>query len=130
MITKRSERMQAQFSVIFLLRSLTPHSVIHLPLCPSPQTHSAFWQKFSVYDMVCASPWYPHLVHAGVSRTSCESRHWWLWHSTNLCATHNYNHGVLIYVYQRREKLQCLYKNLMSNNFPWTAVLKKMWILN
>ena len=26
---------------------------------------------------------------------------------------------------QTREKLQCFYENLMSNNFPRTAVMKK-----
>ena len=31
---------------------------------------------------------------------------------------------------QTREKLQCLYENLMSNNFRKTAVLKKISILN
>ena len=31
---------------------------------------------------------------------------------------------------QTREKLQCLYENLMSNNFRKTAVLKKVSILN
>ena len=31
---------------------------------------------------------------------------------------------------QTREKLQCLYENLMSNNFRKTAVLKKISIVN
>ena len=31
---------------------------------------------------------------------------------------------------QTREKLQCLYENLMSNNFHRTAVLKKIWFVN
>ena len=31
---------------------------------------------------------------------------------------------------QTREKLQCLYENLMSNNFRRTAVLKKISIVN
>ena len=31
---------------------------------------------------------------------------------------------------QPREKLQCLYENLMSKNFRKTAVLKKIWIVN
>ena len=31
---------------------------------------------------------------------------------------------------QKREKLQCLYENLMSNNFRRTAVLKKISIVN
>ena len=31
---------------------------------------------------------------------------------------------------QTREKLQCLYENLMSNNFRKTAVLNKMSIVN
>ena len=31
---------------------------------------------------------------------------------------------------QTREKLQCLYENLMSNNFHKTAVLKKISIVN
>ena len=31
---------------------------------------------------------------------------------------------------QTREKLQCLYENLMSNNFRKTAVLKKISIAN
>ena len=31
---------------------------------------------------------------------------------------------------QKREKLQCLYENLMSNNFRKTAVLKKISIVN
>ena len=31
---------------------------------------------------------------------------------------------------QTREKLQCLYENLMSNNFRRTAVLKKISIAN
>ena len=31
---------------------------------------------------------------------------------------------------QTCEKLQCLYENLMSNNFLRTAVLKKIWIVN
>ena len=31
---------------------------------------------------------------------------------------------------QMREKLQCLYENLMSNNFCKTAVLKKISIVN
>ena len=31
---------------------------------------------------------------------------------------------------QTREKLQCLYENLMSNNFCKTAVLKKISIVN
>ena len=75
------------------------HPVIHLPLdmCPYPTPQWILTKILSTYYIVCASPWYPHLVHAGVSRTSCESRHWWLWHSTDLYATHNYNHGVLIY---------------------------------
>ena len=29
---------------------------------------------------------------------------------------------------QKREKLQCLYENLMSNNFRKTAILKKISI--
>ena len=28
------------------------------------------------------------------------------------------------------DALQCLYENLMSNNFRRTAVLKKIWVLN
>ena len=31
---------------------------------------------------------------------------------------------------QTREKLQCLYENLMSNNFRKTAVLKKKSVVN
>ena len=31
---------------------------------------------------------------------------------------------------QTREKLQCLYENIMSNNFRRTAFLKKIWIVN
>ena len=31
---------------------------------------------------------------------------------------------------QTREKLQCLYENLMSNNFRKSAVLKKISIVN
>ena len=31
---------------------------------------------------------------------------------------------------QTREKLQCLYENLMSNNFRRMAVLKKISIVN
>ena len=31
---------------------------------------------------------------------------------------------------QTREKLQCLYENLMSNNFHRTAVLTKIWFVN
>ena len=31
---------------------------------------------------------------------------------------------------QTCEKLQCLYENPMSNNFPKTSVLKKIWIVN
>ena len=31
---------------------------------------------------------------------------------------------------QTREKLQCLYENLMSNNFRKTAVLTKIWFVN
>ena len=31
---------------------------------------------------------------------------------------------------QTREKLQCLYENLMSNNFRKTAVLNKILIVN
>ena len=31
---------------------------------------------------------------------------------------------------QTREKLQCLYENLMSNNFRKTAVLNKISIVN
>ena len=31
---------------------------------------------------------------------------------------------------QTREKLQCLYENLMSNNFCRTAVLTKIWFVN
>ena len=31
---------------------------------------------------------------------------------------------------QMREKLQCLYENLISNNFCRTAVLKKISIVN
>ena len=31
---------------------------------------------------------------------------------------------------QTREKLQCLYENLVSNNFRKTAVLKKISIIN
>ena len=31
---------------------------------------------------------------------------------------------------QTREKLQCLYENLMSNNFRKTAVLKKISVVN
>ena len=31
---------------------------------------------------------------------------------------------------QTREKLQCLYENLMSNNFRKTAVLNKITIVN
>ena len=31
---------------------------------------------------------------------------------------------------QTREKLQCLYENLMSNNFRKTAVLKNIWTVN
>ena len=31
---------------------------------------------------------------------------------------------------QTREKLQCLYENLMLNNFRKTAVLKKISIVN
>ena len=31
---------------------------------------------------------------------------------------------------QTHEKLQCLYENLMSNNFRGTAVLKKIWFVN
>ena len=31
---------------------------------------------------------------------------------------------------QTREKLQCLYENLMSNNLRKTAVLKKISIVN
>ena len=31
---------------------------------------------------------------------------------------------------QTREKLQCLYENLMSNNFLKTAVLNKILIVN
>ena len=31
---------------------------------------------------------------------------------------------------QTREKLQCLYENLMSNNFRKTVVLKKISIVN
>ena len=31
---------------------------------------------------------------------------------------------------QAREKLQCFYENLMSNNFRKTTVLKKIWIFN
>ena len=31
---------------------------------------------------------------------------------------------------QTCEKLECLYENLMSNNFRKTAVLKKMWFVN
>ena len=31
---------------------------------------------------------------------------------------------------QTRKKLQCLYENLMSNNFRRVAVLKKIWIAN
>ena len=31
---------------------------------------------------------------------------------------------------QTREKFQCLYENLMSNNFRRTAVLKKILIVN
>ena len=31
---------------------------------------------------------------------------------------------------QTREKVQCLYKNLMSNNFRRTAVMKKISIVN
>ena len=31
---------------------------------------------------------------------------------------------------QTHEKLQCLYENLMLNNFRRTAVLKKIWIVN
>ena len=31
---------------------------------------------------------------------------------------------------QTREKLQCLYENLMSNNLRSTAVLEKIWIVN
>ena len=31
---------------------------------------------------------------------------------------------------QTREKLQCLYENIMSNNFRRTAVLKKISIVN
>ena len=28
------------------------------------------------------------------------------------------------------DALQCLYENLMSNNFRRTAVLKKIWVVN
>ena len=31
---------------------------------------------------------------------------------------------------QPRDKLRCLYENLMSKNFRKTAVLKKIWIVN
>ena len=31
---------------------------------------------------------------------------------------------------QTREKLQCLYENLISNNFPRTAVQKNIWFVN
>ena len=31
---------------------------------------------------------------------------------------------------QTRQKLQCLYENLISNNFRRTAVLKKIWFVN
>ena len=31
---------------------------------------------------------------------------------------------------QTGKKLQCLYENLMSNNFRKMAVLKKIWIVN
>ena len=31
---------------------------------------------------------------------------------------------------QTREKLQCLYENLISNNFRRSAVLKKIWFVN
>ena len=37
---------------------------------------------------------------------------------------------VIIDLRQMCEKLQCLYENLMSNNFHKTAVLKKISIVN
>ena len=39
-------------------------------------------------------------------------------------------HGAIVTSRQTREKLQCLYENLMSNNFRKTAVLEKISVVN
>ena len=58
------------------------------------------------------------------------SGHLALWSADNCSIDLVMVYDTILTNRQTREKLQCLYENLMSNNFRKTAVLKKISIVN